>query len=49
LLKGYTADVSLHARGADWEAVYNLHRVVLIQAVSFLPSSFIINLLISFK
>lgn len=33
LLKGYTADVALHAKGADWEVIYHLHRVVLIQAV----------------
>lgn len=33
LLQGYTADVSLVVRGS-WEAVYRLHRVVLIQAVS---------------
>ncbi|KIJ38490.1 hypothetical protein M422DRAFT_33268 [Sphaerobolus stellatus SS14] len=35
LLKGYTADVTLHARGTDWEALYHLHRVVLIQAGFF--------------
>lgn len=34
-LEGKTADVSLHVRGS-WEAVYRLHRVVLIQAVSIL-------------
>jgi hypothetical protein len=32
LLQGHTADVSLVVRGS-WEAVYMLHRVVLIQAV----------------
>jgi hypothetical protein len=32
LLQGHTADVSLVVRGS-WEAVYRLHRVVLIQAV----------------
>jgi hypothetical protein len=33
LLNGHTADVSLVVRGAAWEGVYRLHRVVLIQAV----------------
>lgn len=33
LLEGHTADVTLRIRGA-WEAIYKLHRVVLIQAVS---------------
>jgi hypothetical protein len=33
LLQGHTADVALRVRGS-WEAVYQLHRVVLIQAVS---------------
>lgn len=33
LLEARTADVSLRVRGS-WEAVYRLHRVVLIQAVS---------------
>jgi hypothetical protein len=32
LLQGHTADVSLVVHGS-WEAVYRLHRVVLIQAV----------------
>ena len=36
-LNGRTSDVSLHVRGS-WEGVYNLHRVVLIQAVSYLYS-----------
>lgn len=30
-----TADVALHVRGS-WHAIYKLHRVVLIQAVSVL-------------
>lgn len=33
-LHGHTADVALHTKGGSWEAVYQLHRVVLIQAVS---------------
>jgi len=33
-LEGSTADVALHISGS-WQAVYKLHRVVLIQAVSF--------------
>jgi len=33
LLESRTADISLHVRGT-WEAVYKLHRVVLIQSVS---------------
>lgn len=36
-LEGSTADVALHVSGS-WEAVYKLHRVVLIQAVSILHS-----------
>lgn len=32
-LQGRTADVALRIRGS-WHAVYNLHRVVLIQSVS---------------
>lgn len=32
-LEGSTADVALHISGS-WQAVYKLHRVVLIQAVS---------------
>ena len=32
-LEGNTADVALHISGS-WQAVYKLHRVVLIQAVS---------------
>lgn len=38
LLQGHTADVSLVVRGS-WEAVYKLHRVVLIQAVCRTESS----------
>lgn len=34
-LLGHTADVSLHVTGG-WEAIYHLHRVVLIQAVSLI-------------
>ncbi|KAF8588415.1 hypothetical protein K439DRAFT_1335342 [Ramaria rubella] len=34
-LNGHTADVSLHTRGAGWEVIYQLHRVVLIQAGFF--------------
>ncbi|KAF8525194.1 hypothetical protein BU17DRAFT_84115 [Hysterangium stoloniferum] len=34
-LKGYIADVALHTKGPTWEAVYQLHRVVLIQAGFF--------------
>lgn len=33
-LGGHTADVALHTKGGTWQAVYQLHRVVLIQAVS---------------
>ena len=33
-LEGSTADVALHVSGS-WYAVYKLHRVILIQAVSF--------------
>lgn len=33
LLESRTADISLHVKGT-WEAVYKLHRVVLIQSVS---------------
>ena len=38
-LHGHTADVALHAKGQSWEAIYQLHRVVLIQAVSNMLSS----------
>jgi hypothetical protein len=34
LLESRTADVSLHIRGT-WEAIYKLHRVVLIQSVRY--------------
>jgi hypothetical protein len=34
LLESRTADVALHVRGT-WEAVYKLHRVVLIQSVRY--------------
>ena len=37
-LEGSTADVALHISGS-WHAVYRLHRVVLIQAVSFVHLS----------
>ena len=37
-LEGSTADVALHISGS-WQAVYKLHRVVLIQAVSVLHPS----------
>ena len=37
-LEGSTADVALHISGS-WHAVYKLHRVVLIQAVSFVHPS----------
>ena len=37
-LDGSTADVALHISGS-WQAVYKLHRVVLIQAVSLLHLS----------
>ena len=37
-LEGSTADVALHISGS-WHAVYKLHRVVLIQAVSFINVS----------
>lgn len=38
LLEARTADVALRVRG-NWEAVYRLHRVVLIQAVSLAYST----------
>ncbi|GJJ13924.1 hypothetical protein Clacol_008181 [Clathrus columnatus] len=34
-LHGYTSDVSLHVKARSWEAIYQLHRVVLIQAGFF--------------
>ena len=37
-LEGSTADVALHISGS-WNAVYRLHRVILIQAVSFVHLS----------
>lgn len=37
LLDSRTADVALHVRGT-WEAIYKLHRVVLIQSVSLNPA-----------
>ena len=37
-LEGSTADVALHISGS-WQAIYKLHRVVLIQAVRFLHLS----------
>lgn len=37
-LERKTADVALHVRGT-WRAIYRLHRVVLIQAVSLLRMS----------
>jgi hypothetical protein len=39
-LAAKTADVTLHVRGS-WEAVYQLHRVILIQAVSSPTASFV--------
>lgn len=36
LLESRTADVALHVRGT-WEAIYKLHRVVLIQSVRPVP------------
>jgi hypothetical protein len=38
LLDSRTADVALHVRGT-WEAIYKLHRVVLIQSVSRIQRS----------
>ncbi|KAH7883965.1 hypothetical protein F5I97DRAFT_1814280 [Phlebopus sp. FC_14] len=35
LLESRTADIALHVRGSHWEAVYKLHRVVLIQSGFF--------------
>jgi hypothetical protein len=43
LLEGRTADVALRVRGT-WQAVYRLHRVVLIQAVSPTVSSVMVPL-----
>jgi len=40
LLESRTADVALHVRGT-WEAVYRLHRVVLIQSVRPAPVYYI--------
>jgi hypothetical protein len=34
-LEGSTADIAIHVTGTSWEAVYNLHRVVLIQSGFF--------------
>src|SRR5882762_8400082 len=42
LLEGRTADVALRVRGT-WQAVYRLHRVVLIQAVSPTVSSVMVR------
>ena len=39
-LEGRTPDVALHISGS-WQAVYKLHRLILIQAVSFLRISFV--------
>jgi hypothetical protein len=42
LLEARTADVALRVRGT-WQAVYRLHRVVLIQAVSLIVAPMIFD------
>jgi hypothetical protein len=37
-IEGSTADVALHIKGS-WEAIYKLHRVVLIQAVTIFTTN----------
>jgi hypothetical protein len=44
LLESRTADVSLHVHGT-WEAIYKLHRVVLIQSVCKALVSHLLKLL----
>jgi hypothetical protein len=43
-LEGSTADVALRVQGS-WHAIYNLHRVVLIQSVCLLPNRELVMLI----